>query len=188
MLILSPRAVERLETYTPPWPLPKIFRLTSGGKLSEGIFKGSTINTPSMLCVEDALDGLKWAQSLGGRDALIARAEANLAVLADWVAGNPSIEFLAGDPAQRSTTSVCLKIVAPWFAVLDEDAQAKAAKRIGALLDEEGAAFDVDGYRDAPPGLRVWAGSTMEAKDLENLCPWIDWALGQAQAEFGQKA
>ncbi len=187
MLILSPRAVERLESYAPPWPIPKIFRLTSGGKLAEGIFKGSTINTPSMLCVEDALDGLKWAESLGGRDALIARSEANLAALAAWVGGNPSIEFLAADPAERSSTSVCLKIAAPWFAGLDGDGQAAAAKRLGAILDEEGAALDIDGYRDAPPGLRVWAGSTIETEDLVALGPWIDWALAQVAAEFADK-
>jgi phosphoserine aminotransferase len=188
MLILSPRAVERLESYAPPWPIPKIFRLTSGGKLSEGVFKGSTINTPSMLCVEDALDGLNWAQSLGGLEALIARSEANLAALARWVDGNSSVAFLAADPAQRSSTSVCFNIVAPWFAGLDGDGQAAAVKRLGALLEAEGAAMDIEGYRDAPPGLRVWAGSTIETDDLEALCPWIDWTLALVESEFAAKA
>ncbi len=184
MLILGPRAVERLESYTPPWPMPKLFRLTSGGKLNEGVFKGATINTPSMLCVEDALDGLNWAESIGGLSTLIARSEANLAVLARWVESSADIDFLAEEPATLSCTSVCLKIIAPWFLGLNEDGQAKAAKRVGALLDEEGVAFDVDAYRDAPPGLRIWAGSTIQSTDLEALTPWIDWALATAQSEF----
>jgi phosphoserine aminotransferase len=184
MLILGPRAVERLESYTPPWPMPKIFRLTSGGKLNEGVFKGATINTPSMLCVEDALDGLNWAESIGGLSTLIARSEANLAVLARWVESSADIDFLAEEPKTLSCTSVCLKIVAPWFQALDDDGQAKAAKRVGALLDAEGVAYDVDAYRDAPPGLRIWAGSTIQSTDLEALTPWIDWALAVAQSEF----
>ncbi len=184
MLILGPRAVERLESYTPPWPMPKIFRLTSGGKLNEGVFKGATINTPSMMCVEDALDGLNWAESIGGLPTLIARSEANLAVLARWVESSADIDFLAEEPETMSCTSVCLKIIAPWFLGLDEDGQAKAAKRVAALLDEEGVAYDVDAYRDAPPGLRIWAGSTIQSTDLEALTPWIDWALATAQSEF----
>ena len=184
VLIISPRAAERLETYTPPWPLPKIFRLASGGKLSEGVFKGDTINTPSMLVVEDALDGLKWAESIGGLKTLINRSETNLGVLARWVENSPLVEFLAADPAVRSCTSVCLNITAPWFLGLSEDDRAKAAKRIGALLEDEGAAHDIDAYRDAPAGLRIWAGATVEASDLEALTQWIDWAIGVAETEF----
>ena len=188
MLALSPRAVERLEGYSPPWPLPKLFRLTSGGKLSEGVFKGSTINTPSMLCVEDALDGLAWAEGIGGLPALIARSRANLGVLSDWVAKTDGVDFLAGDPASRSSTSVCFKITAPWFTGLDEKAQAAATKRLAALLDGEGVAYDIEGYRDAPPGLRIWAGATVEAADLEALVPWLDWALAVVEAEITVKA
>ena len=184
MIVLGPRAVERLESYTPPWPLPKIFRLTSGGKLNEGVFRGETINTPSMLCVEDALDGLNWADSIGGLNSLITRSETNLSVLARWIESSPDVAFLASDPATVSCTSVCLKIVAPWFLALDGDGQAKAAKRVGALLDEEGVAFDVDAYRDAPPGLRIWAGATIESSDLTALTPWIDWALATTQSEY----
>mgnify|MGYP002631795807 CR=1 FL=1 len=185
MLVLSPRAVERLQTYTPPWPLPKIFRMTSGGKLIEGIFKGETINTPSMLCVEDAIDGLKWAEEIGGLKALIARSEGNLKAIADWVAKTDWVDFLAGDPKSRSCTSVCLKVVAPWFEALSDADKAAAAKKIVKLLDDEGAAFDVEGYRDAPPGLRVWAGSTVEQSDLESLFPWLDWAVATVAAEHG---
>lgn len=179
MLILSPRAVERLETYKPTWPLPKIFRLTKAGKLIEGIFEGETINTPSMLCVEDYLDALKWAESIGGLKALIARSEANLKVLADWVARTPWVDFLAADPTARSCTSVCLKIVDPKFTALDADAQAKAAKKIASLLEAEGVAYDIGSYRDAPPGLRIWAGATVEKSDLEALTPWLDWAFAE---------
>jgi phosphoserine aminotransferase len=185
MLVLSPRAVERLQSYTPPWPLPKIFRMTSGGKLIEGIFRGETINTPSMLCVEDAIDGLKWAEEIGGLKALIARSEGNLKAIADWVARTDWVDFLAGDPKSRSCTSVCLKVVAPWFEALSGDEKAAAAKKIVKLLDDEGAAFDVEGYRDAPPGLRVWAGSTVEQSDLEVLFPWLDWAVATVAAEHG---
>ncbi len=188
ILILSPRAVERLESHTPAWPMPKIFRLTKGGKLIDGVFRGETINTPSMLVVEDALDGLKWAESIGGLKTLIARSEANLAVLARWVESSPSIDFLAADPAVRSCTSVCLKITAPWFQGLDEEGQAKAAKRVGALLDEEGVAYDIDAYRDAPPGLRIWAGATIETSDLEALTGWIDWALAVVESELAVAA
>ena len=179
MLILSPRAVERLETYKPTWPLPKIFRLTKAGKLIEGIFEGETINTPSMLCVEDYLDALKWAESIGGLKALIARSEANLKVLADWVARTPWVDFLAADPTARSCTSVCLKIVDPKFTALDADAQAKAAKKIASLLEAEGVAYDIGSYRDAPPGLRIWVGATVEKSDLEALTPWLDWAFAE---------
>jgi phosphoserine aminotransferase len=185
MLVLSPRAVERLQTYTPPWPLPKIFRMTSGGKLIEGIFRGETINTPSMLCVEDAIDGLKWAEEIGGLKALIARSEGNLKSIADWVARTDWVDFLAGDPKSRSCTSVCLKVVAPWFEALSDDEKAAAAKKIVKLLDDEGAAYDVEGYRDAPPGLRVWAGATVEQSDLEALFPWLDWAVATVAAEHG---
>ncbi len=184
MLALSPRAVERLETYMPPWPLPKIFRLTSKGKLSEGIFKGETINTPSMLCVEDALDGLRWAEHIGGLPALIARCESNLAVVADWVAHSTWAGFLAEDSATRSCTSICLKITAPWFTALPPDGQAKAAKQIATLLEKQGVAYDVGGYRDAPPGLRIWGGATVETTDIAALLPWLDWAEAQVSAAF----
>jgi phosphoserine aminotransferase len=179
MLALSPRAVERLESYTPPWPLPKIFRLTSKGKFSEGIFQGETINTPSLLAVEDAIDGLKWAESIGGQPALQARAKANLAALTPWVERTPWIDFLVQDPAIRSWTSVCLKIVDEWFVRLPPDAQRSAVKRLEGLLDAEGVAYDIAGHRDAPPGLRIWCGSTVERSDVEALLPWLDWAYGE---------
>jgi phosphoserine aminotransferase len=177
MLILSPRAVERLESYSPPWPLPKIFRLTKGGKLIEGIFSGATINTPSMLCVEDYLDALYWAKSLGGLKALVGRADDNVSALADFVDASPWLEYLANDPATRSNTSVCLKIADPQVAALDEQAQAAFAKAIASQLEAEGVALDIGGYRDAPPGLRIWAGATVERTDLEALFPWLDWAF-----------
>jgi phosphoserine aminotransferase len=182
MLALSPRAVERLESYVPPWPLPKLFRLTSKGKLAEGVFKGETINTPSMLCVEDAVDGLRWAEGIGGLPALIARSEANLAAVADWVALRPWAGFLAEDPATRSCTSICLTIVAPWFIALSGDAQAKAAKQFASLLEKQGVAFDIGSYRDAPPGLRIWGGATVETSDIVALLPWLDWAYAQVAA------
>ncbi len=188
MLALSPRAVERLLTYKAPWPLPKIFRLTSGGKLAEGIFKGETINTPSMLCVEDALDGLRWAESVGGLPGLIARSEANLAAVARWVAASGWAAFLADDPATRSCTSICLRITAPWFASLDATAQAEAAKSISSLLEREGVAYDIASYRDAPPGLRIWGGATIETSDIAALLPWLDWAHAQAAATFAKRA
>jgi len=188
VLVLSPRAVERLLSYTPPWPMPKIFRMTSGGKLIEGIFKGETINTPSMVCVEDALDGLKWGEAIGGAAALAARSEGNLAVIARWVERTPWVEFLAADPAIRSCTSVCLSIVDPWFAALTEDRQASVPKKIDALLEKEGVAYDINGYRDAPPGLRIWAGATVEADDLEALVPWLDWAFATVKAEVAAAA
>ena len=182
VLILSPRAVERLESYAPPWPMPKIFRMTKGGKLNAAIFQGDTINTPSMLCVEDALDGLKWAESLGGTAGLIARSEANLAAVAAWVARTPWVEFLAVEPATRSCTSICLKVVDPWFTALPADDQAAKFKKIVSLLDAEGAAFDVGSYRDAPPGLRLWGGATVETTDLEVAFAWLDWAYEEMKA------
>ena len=184
MLALSPRAVARLESYSPPWPMPKIFRLSSGGKLSEGIFKGETINTPSMLCVEDALDGLRWAESIGGLKGLIARSEANLAAIVDWVAAGSGYGFLAQDAATRSCTSICLTITAPWFTALSAEAQATAAKKIASLLEKEGVALDAGAYRDAPPGLRIWGGATVETSDIKALLPWLDWALASVQAEM----
>ena len=188
MLALSPRAVERLETYKPAWPLPKIFRLTKGGKLIEGIFVGETINTPSMLCVADALDGLRWAENAGGLRGLIARSEANLAAIAKWVQTCTWAAFLAADPASRSNTSVCLKITAPWFASLAPDAQAAAVKQLTSLLEKEKAALDIAGHRDAPAGLRIWAGATIETSDIEKLLPWLDWAEAQMRAEYAAKA
>ncbi len=185
MLVLGPRAVERLTSYTPPWPLPKIFRMTSGGKLIEGIFKGETINTPSMLCVEDAIDGLKWAEEIGGLKALTGRAEGNLQAIADWVARTDWVDFLVSDPKARSCTSVCLKIVAPWFEKLSDEQRAAAPKKLVQLLEKEGAAYDIDGYRDAPPGLRVWAGATVEKADLEALFPWLDWAAETVAHKLG---
>jgi phosphoserine aminotransferase len=179
MLVLSPRAVARLESYVPPWPLPKIFRLTSKGKFNEAIFQGETINTPSLLAVEDAIDGLKWAESIGGGPALVARAKANLAAIAAWVARTPWIDFLAQDPRSRSWTSVCLKLVDDWFVRLAADAQRAFVKRLEALLDAEGVAYDIAGHRDAPPGLRLWCGSTVERSDVEALLPWLDWAYGE---------
>jgi phosphoserine aminotransferase len=188
MLILSPRAVARLESYTPPWPLPKIFRMTKGGKLNEGIFQGETINTPSMLCVEDYLDALDWAKSIGGLPALRARADANAKVIADWVARAKWIDFLAGDPAVRSNTSVCLKVVDPAVTRLAADAQAAFVKGIAAALEKEGIAYDIDAYRDAPPGLRIWCGSTIERADVEALTLWLDWAYAKAKDALAQAA
>jgi phosphoserine aminotransferase len=185
MLALSPRAVERLESHKPAWPMPKIFRMTKGGKLNEAIFEGSTINTPSMLAVEDAVDGLKWAESLGGLDALKKRSEANLAALAGWVAQRDWVDFLAEDAATRSSTSMCLKITADWFTKLDGDAQTKAAKQLGKLLDDEGVAYDIGSYRDAPAGLRIWGGATVETSDIEALLPWLDWAYAQVAKDAG---
>jgi len=177
MLILSPRAVERLETYTPAWPLPKIFRLTSGGKLIEGIFAGETINTPSMLCVEDYIDALEWAQSVGSLQGLIARCDANAKAVADFVAKKPFLGFLAKDPATRSNTSVCLTFIDPAITALAPEAQAAFAKDVAALLEKEGVGIDLGSYRDAPPGLRIWCGATVEASDVAALMPWIEWAF-----------
>ena len=177
MLILSPRAVERLESYTPAWPLPKIFRLTSGGKLIEGIFAGETINTPSMLCVEDYIDALEWAQSVGSLQGLIARCDANAKAVADFVAKKPFLGFLAKDPATRSNTSVCLTFIDPAITALTPEAQAAFAKDVAALLEKEGVGLDLGSYRDAPPGLRIWCGATVEASDVAALMPWIEWAF-----------
>ena len=182
VLILGPRAVERLETYTPAWPLPKIFRMTKGGKLNEGIFEGATINTPSMLCVEDYLDALKWAKSIGGLETLMKRADENFAVLDKFVAKTPWIEFLATDPATRSNTSVCFKIVDPAVVKLDADKQAAFAKAIVNRLEKAGVAHDIGAYRDAPSGLRIWAGATIEAHDLQALTEWLDWAFKAEKA------
>jgi phosphoserine aminotransferase len=181
MLILSPRAVARLESHRPAWPMPKIFRLTKGGKLMEGIFAGETINTPSMLAVEDYLDTLQWAKSIGGLAALRARSDANAKVIADWVARTAWIGFLAKDAAWRSNTSVCLRVVDPAVTALADDAQAAFVKNIGAMLEKEKVAYDIDAYRDAPPGLRIWCGATVERGDLEALTPWLDWAYAQAK-------
>ena len=188
MLILSPRAVARLESYTPPWPVPKIFRTTKGGKLNDGIFQGETINTPSMLCVEDYLDALEWAKSVGGLPALHARADANAKVIADWVERTAWIDFLARDPALRSNTSVCLKVVDPAVTRLNADAQAAFVKGIAAALDKEGVAYDIDAYRDAPPGLRVWCGSTVERADVKALMPWLDWAYAATKEALAKAA
>ncbi len=188
MLVLSPRAVERLEAFTPPWPLPKIFRLTKQGALIEGVFRGETINTPSMLCVEDWLDALAWAEELGGIEALIARADANAGAIADWVARTPWVDFLAAVPETRSNTSVCLSIVDPAITALADEAQGAFAKRIAGLLAEEGVAYDIGAYRDAPPGLRIWAGATVERTDLEALMPWLDWAYEAARAQLAEAA
>ncbi len=188
MLVLSPRAVERLETYKPAWPLPKIFRMTKGGKLNEGIFEGETINTPSMLCVEDYLDALNWAKSVGGLKALIGRADANAGVLADWKARTPWIDFLAKDKAIRSNTSVCMKVVDPAIVALTADAQAEFAKKLVALVEKEGAGFDFAHYRDAPAGLRIWCGATVEAGDVALLTQWIDWAFAETKASLPKAA
>ncbi len=183
MLVLSPRAVERLESYAPPWPMPKLFRMAKGGKFDDSIFSGATINTVSMLCVEDALDALKWVQSVGGQAGVMKRSEGNLAALSTWVKKTSWIEFLASDPAVRSCTSICLIITAEWFTALPSDGQEAAAKKIVSLLDTEGAAFDIGAYRDAPPGLRIWGGATVETKDIEALCPWLEWAYAQVMTE-----
>ncbi|MCR9123497.1 MAG: phosphoserine transaminase [Phyllobacteriaceae bacterium] len=188
VIILSPRAVERLETYAPAWPLPKIFRLTKGGKLLEGIFKGETINTPSMLCVEDYIDALEWAKSIGGLDAMIARADANLDAIQSFVDQVDWLENLAANPATRSNTSVCLKITDPAVTAMDEAGQAAFAKAMVSALDAEGAALDIGAYRDAPPGLRIWAGGTVETADLQALMPWLQWAFDMQKASLKQAA
>ena len=184
MLILSQRAVDRLESYTPPWPLPKIFRLTKGGKLQEPIFEGDTINTVSMICVEDAFDGLAWAESVGGLKGLIARSEANLKAITAWVERTPWIAFLAGAAEYRSCTSICLVITADWFKALPKDKQIEAAKKITALLDTENVAYDINSHRDAPAGLRIWGGATVDTADIEKLLPWIEWATGEVQKVY----
>ncbi|WP_425906858.1 phosphoserine transaminase [Nitrobacter sp. TKz-YC02] len=188
MLILSPRAVARLESYTPPWPMPKIFRMTKGGKLIDGIFAGETINTPSMLCVEDYLDALNWGKSVGGLKGMIARADANTKVLSDWVAKTPWIDFLAQDPAIRSNTSVCLKVVDSTITSLPPESQADFAKKLVGAIEKEGAGYDFGYYRDAPPGLRIWCGATVEASDVALLTQWIDWAFAEAKASLAKAA
>ncbi|EFI51250.1 phosphoserine transaminase [Afipia sp. 1NLS2] len=188
MLILSPRAVARLESYTPAWPLPKIFRMTKGGKLIEGIFVGETINTPSMLALEDYLDALTWAKSLGGLKALMARADANTKVLTDWQAKTPWVDFLAADKSIRSNTSVCLKVVDPAITALPADAQADFAKKLVALVEKEGAGYDLGAYRDAPPGLRIWCGATVETADVAALTQWLDWAFAETKAALAKAA
>jgi len=182
VLVLSPRAIARLESHTPAWPMPKLFRMTKNGKVTLDLFEGATINTPSMLCVEDVIDALTWAQGIGGLSGMRARADANLGVLAGWVARTPWADFLAADPATRSNTSVCLKVVDARVAALSPDAQADFAKTLASLLEKEGAALDIGGYRDAPPGLRIWCGATVETADLEALTPWLDWAFETAAA------
>jgi len=188
MLVLSPRAVERLETHKPMWPLPKIFRLTKGGKLNEGIFAGETINTPSMLCVEDYLDALQWAKSTGGLTAMIARSDANAKVLSDWVAATAWVDHLAKHTNERSNTSVCLKVVDPVVTRLSGDEQAAFAKTLAGLLEKEDIAYDIAFYRDAPPGLRIWCGATVEQRDIEALTPWLDWAFAEAKATLSKAA
>jgi phosphoserine aminotransferase len=184
VLILSPRAVARLENHTPAWPMPKLFRLTKGGKVNLEIFEGATINTPSMLCVEDYLDALKWAASIGGLTELRRRADENLGVLTEWAAKTPWVDFLAADPAVRSNTSVCLKIVDPAVTRLGPEGQAAFAGRLAGLLEKEAVALDIGAYRDAPPGLRIWCGATVESGDLEALTPWLDWAFATVASEL----
>ena len=184
VLILSPRAVARLESHTPAWPMPKLFRMTKGGKVTLDLFEGATINTPSMLAVEDAVDALKWAASIGGLSEMKRRADANLGVLEAWAQKTGWVSFLAADPAIRSNTSVCLKVIDPAITNLSEDAQADFAKKLAAVLEKEGVALDVGGYRDAPPGLRIWCGATVETSDLDALTPWLDWAFATVSAEL----
>jgi phosphoserine aminotransferase len=188
MIVLSPRAVERLQTFTPPWPLPKVFRLVKGGKLIEGVFEGETINTPSMLCVEDYIDALRWAKSLGGLKALFARADTNAKAVADWVARTPWVDFLARVPATRSNTSVCLKVIDPTIAALSVDGQAAFAKSLVNFLEKESVAFDIGSYRDAPVGLRIWCGATVETRDIEALTRWLDYAFALEKGKLAKAA
>jgi len=188
VIILSPRAAERLETYKPPWPLPKLFRLTKGEKLTEGFFEGETINTPSMLCVEDYIDALQWAKSLGGLKALVARADANAKAIADWVDRTPWVDFLARVPATRSNTSVCLKVVDRAVAALSVDGQAAFAKALASLLEKEKVAFDIGSYRDAPSGLRIWCGATVEVSDVKALTQWLDYAFAAEKSKLAKAA
>ena len=181
MLILSPRAVERLLRFTPPWPVPKLFRMTKGGQLNEALFKGDTINTPSLLCVEDALDGLRWAESIGGLPELVRRTQANLAVLEQWEAASEWIAFLPARREIRSSTSICLRVADAWFTCLTEDAQRAKVKALVAILEDEGVAYDINGYRAAPPGLRIWGGGTVETSDIEALVPWLDWGWAEGR-------
>tara|TARA_B100000029_G_scaffold65193_1_gene58284 strand:- start:4802 stop:5725 length:924 start_codon:yes stop_codon:yes gene_type:complete len=184
MVILGPRAVIRLEEHSPQWPIPKIFRLAKNGKLIETLFQGETINTPSMLCVEDALDAVNWIESIGGLQASIDRCDENLLTVTDWVENSNWVSFLADDKKNRSNTSVCLKIIDPWFLNLQNDHQGAIPKQISELLEKEGVAFDINGYRDAPPGLRLWTGATVQNQDLTYLLPWLDWAYEQVKSSF----
>ncbi len=184
MIVLSPRAVARLESYAPAWPLPKIMRLTSKGKLIEGIFAGETINTPSMLCVEDALDGLRWAENIGGLEVLINRSKANLAAVESWVATSDWADFLAQDKSIRSSTSICLAIKDEWFAGLNDNAQREITKQMAGMLEKENVAYDVNGYRDAPAGLRLWGGATVELTDMQSVLPWLDYAYATVRAKY----
>jgi phosphoserine aminotransferase len=188
MIVLSPRAVERLTTYNPPWPMPKIFRMAKDGKLTEGIFKGETINTPSMLCAEDILDALAWIKSVGGLKGAIARSEANLTAIAKWVEKSDWAAFLAKDATARSCTSICLSIKDPWFAGLDQVGRDAAAKKVADLLEKEKVALDIAAYRDAPPGLRIWGGATVETAEVEALLPWLDWAWAETKGQMNQAA
>ena len=188
MLILSPRAIERLESHTPPWPLPKLFRMTRNGKLDAALFEGSTINTPSMLCVQDYLDALDWVESVGGVEGTIARSNANASVIAEWVARTPWVEFLARVPETRSNTSPCLKIVDPEVTALPPDMREAFPRQIAALLDAEDAAKDIAAHRSSPPGLRIWTGATVETSDLEALTPWLDWGFAEAKRALAKAA
>jgi phosphoserine aminotransferase len=188
MLALSPRAVERLSNYAPSWPVPKIFQLAKLGKLIDGIFKGETINTPSMIAVEDALDGLIWCEQMSGLAAMASRSESNLMAIEQWVSGSSWVDFLAEDPRTRSCTSICLKIIDPWFLGLAPEAQAEAAKKIASLLEKEEVAYDIGAYRDAPPGLRIWGGATVETNDIKTLLPWLDWAWGEVKNTMAKAA
>lgn len=181
IIILSPRAVERLESYQPSWPIPKIFQLTKGGKLIQGIFEGETINTPSMLCIEDAIDALRWMETIGGLSATIKRSRSNLAAIAAWVKSRPWVDFLAETPDTVSSTSICLKIVDPWYLSLSKEEQASIAKKMVSLLENEQIAYDIGAYRDAPAGIRIWGGSTVELSDIEALLPWLDWAFAEVK-------
>jgi len=184
MIVLSPRAIERIESYTPDWPLPKIFRLSKGGQLIKGIFEGATVNTVSMLCVEDALDGLRWAEGLGGLPALIERSQKNLRTVEKWVEASEWVDFLADEPSQRSSTSICLKFVEPWYQKLSEEDQERYAKKIVSIIQDENVAYDFGSYRDAPTGIRIWGGATVDASDIEALLPWLDWAKEEAKNGF----
>jgi phosphoserine aminotransferase len=186
ILVLSPRAIARLETHQPSWPMPKVFRLTKGGKLNAGLFAGETINTPSMMCVEDALDALRWAESIGGVAAMEARSQGNLAQIEKWVEATPWIDFLAADLHTRSCTSVCLKITDPWFVALDDENRWAVVHGMVSRLEDEGVAFDINGHREAPPGLRIWTGATVEAADVEALMPWLDWSFAKTKAELAE--
>jgi phosphoserine aminotransferase len=186
VIVLSPRAVQRLESYTPAWPLPKLFRMTQKGKIIEGIFRGDTINTPSMLCVEDILDSLTWAESIGGLPGLIRRSESNLQAIAQWVEKSSWAGFLAEKKENRSCTSICLKIVDPWFTALSIEKQAELSTKLAKLLEKQEVAFDIAPYRSAPPGLRIWGGATVETSNIEALLPWLDWGYGIMKAEFGK--